>query len=48
MTFEEVQREYDLTLEDVGAALKFVTDTLRRNPITNCLSRSRTWVCIGR
>lgn len=24
MTFEEVRREYDLTLEDIRAALKFV------------------------
>ena len=24
MTFEEIQREYDLTLEDIRAALKFV------------------------
>jgi uncharacterized protein (DUF433 family) len=24
MTFEEVQREYDLTVEDIRAALKFV------------------------
>jgi uncharacterized protein (DUF433 family) len=26
MTFEEVQREYDLTLEDIRAALKFVAE----------------------
>jgi uncharacterized protein (DUF433 family) len=26
MTFEEVQREYDLTAEDIRAALKFVSD----------------------
>lgn len=26
MTFEQVQREYDLTEEDIRAALKFVTD----------------------
>ncbi len=26
MSFEEVQREYDLTPEDVRAALKFVAD----------------------
>ena len=26
MTFEELQREYDLTPEDIRAALKFVSD----------------------
>ncbi|MFL6602735.1 MAG: DUF433 domain-containing protein [Steroidobacteraceae bacterium] len=26
MTFEEVQREYDLTADDIRAALKFVAD----------------------
>lgn len=26
MTFEEVQREYDITLDDIRAALKFVAD----------------------
>ncbi len=26
MTYEEVQREYDLTIEDIRAALKFVSD----------------------
>jgi len=26
MTFEEVQREYDLTLDDIRAALKFVAE----------------------
>ncbi len=26
MTFEEVQREYDLAREDIQAALKFVAD----------------------
>ena len=26
MTFEEIQREYDLTTEDIRAALKFVGD----------------------
>jgi uncharacterized protein (DUF433 family) len=26
MSFEEVQREYDLTAEDIRAALKFVSD----------------------
>jgi uncharacterized protein (DUF433 family) len=26
MTFEGVQREYDLTVEDIRAALKFVSD----------------------
>jgi uncharacterized protein (DUF433 family) len=26
MTFEEVQREYDLTSDDIRAALKFVAD----------------------
>ena len=26
MTFEEVQREYDLTTDDIRAALKFVAD----------------------
>jgi uncharacterized protein (DUF433 family) len=26
MTFEEVQREYDLTAEDIRAALRFVGD----------------------
>lgn len=26
MTFEEVQREYDLTIEDIRAALKFAGD----------------------
>jgi len=26
MTIEEVQREYDLTIEDIRAALKFVGD----------------------
>lgn len=26
MTFEEVQREYDLTADDIRAALKFVSD----------------------
>jgi hypothetical protein len=26
MTFEEVQREYDLATEDIRAALKFVAD----------------------
>src|SRR3954466_1830638 len=26
MTFEEIQREYDLTAEDIRAALKFVGD----------------------
>ncbi len=26
MTFDDVQREYDLSVEDIRAALKFVTD----------------------
>ena len=26
MTLEEIQREYDLTLEDIRAALRFVND----------------------
>jgi uncharacterized protein (DUF433 family) len=26
MTFEEVQREYDITADDIRAALKFVVD----------------------
>ncbi len=26
MSFDEVQREYDLTIEDIRAALKFVCD----------------------
>ncbi len=26
MTFDDVQREYDLSAEDIRAALKFVTD----------------------
>lgn len=26
MTFEEVQREYDITADDIRAALKFVAD----------------------
>ena len=26
MTFEEIQREYDLTPEDIRAALKFVSE----------------------
>jgi uncharacterized protein (DUF433 family) len=26
MSFEEVQREYDLTVEDIRAALKFASD----------------------
>jgi uncharacterized protein (DUF433 family) len=26
MTFEEIQREYDLTADDIRAALRFVTD----------------------
>lgn len=26
MTFEEIQREYDLTAEDIRAALKFVSE----------------------
>jgi uncharacterized protein (DUF433 family) len=30
MTFEEIQREYDLTAEDIRAALKFVTEIAAR------------------
>ena len=26
MTFDEIQREYDLTVEDILAALKYVVD----------------------
>ena len=26
MTFEEVQREYDVTIDDIRAALKFVSE----------------------
>lgn len=30
MTFEEIQREYDLTLEDIRAALKFASDLVEQ------------------
>ena len=36
MTFEEVEREYDLALEDIRAALKFVGDSLNRSPSILC------------
>jgi uncharacterized protein (DUF433 family) len=29
MTFEEIQREYDLTVDDIRAALKFMRETAR-------------------
>jgi uncharacterized protein (DUF433 family) len=34
MTFEEVQHEYDLTADDIRAALKFVADLGSRNLFT--------------
>ncbi len=30
MSFEEVQREYDLTIEDIGAALKFAGELVEQ------------------
>ncbi|MBV8191366.1 MAG: DUF433 domain-containing protein [Alphaproteobacteria bacterium] len=30
MTFDEVQREYDLSVEDIRAALKFVSDLVEQ------------------
>ncbi len=30
MTFEEVRREYDLTIEDIRAALKFAGDLVQQ------------------
>jgi uncharacterized protein (DUF433 family) len=32
MSFEEVLREYDLTMEDIRAALKFASDSVRFRP----------------
>jgi len=32
MTFEEVQREYDITADDIRAALKFVADLAEQEP----------------
>jgi hypothetical protein len=32
MSFEEVQREYNLTLEDIRAALEFVGEILKLTP----------------
>lgn len=29
MTFQEIQREYDITTDDIRAALKFLADLLR-------------------
>lgn len=29
MSFEEVQREYDVTVEDIRAALQFAADSIR-------------------
>ena len=29
MTFQEIQREYDITADDIRAALKYVVDLLQ-------------------
>jgi uncharacterized protein (DUF433 family) len=32
MTFDEIQREYDLSAEDIRAALKFACEISKRSP----------------
>jgi len=36
MTFEEIQREYDVTAEDIRAALKFVSELAEQNLSIDC------------
>jgi uncharacterized protein (DUF433 family) len=36
MTFEELQREYDLTAADVRAALRFVAELANQESFTRC------------
>ena len=40
MSLEEVAREYDPRIKDIGAALKFAGNLSSRSNITRCLSDS--------
>ena len=44
MSFEEVQREYDLSIDDIRAALKFAGELIEQEQFRRACGYDRQWV----